>query len=98
MQEVMRIGDEFVVADDDIKDIGYASNDIADIARKYKTNILANISKGSKHNLVAKHYEDDTGLADDILKVIAIIDTLAKVYGVDAKEIASTIQKVIECE
>lgn len=98
MQQIMRIGDEFVLADDNLKDIGQASTEITDVAHKYKTDVLAIISKGDDHNLVAQHHEHDTLLEQDVIKAIVLVDTIADTYKVDATQVAEAIKMVIEEE
>ena len=95
MQQIMRIGDEFVVADDDIKDIGRTSTDITNAAKKYKADVLAIIAKGDKHSLVTQHHEHDTELEQDIVKVVMLIYTIANTYEVDVHKVAEAIQYII---
>lgn len=92
MQEVMRIGDQFVMADDDVKDISHTGTDITDAAQKYKTDVLAVISKGDKHQLVAQHHERDTLLYEDIGRIIALIHATADIYNMDAIELMDAIK------
>lgn len=96
MQQVMRIGDEFVLADDDIKDVGHTSVDITNAAKKYKTDVLAIIAKGDKHRLVTQHHEHDTELEEDIVKVVMLIYTIANTYEVDVCKIAEAIKYIID--
>lgn len=96
MQEVMRIGNEFVIADDDIKDVSNTSTAITDAAHKFKTDVLAIIGKGDKHLLVTQSREQETLLADDIVKVILLIHTLADTYKVNARDIAEAINYVMK--
>lgn len=96
MQQVMRIGDEFVVADEDIKDIGDTSTKIVDVAKKYKTDVLAVIAKGDKHRLVTQHHEHDTELEQDIVKVVMLIYTIADTYEVDVHKVAEAIKYIID--
>jgi hypothetical protein len=96
MQEVMRIGDEFVMADDDIKDVGHTSADITNAAKKYKTDVLAIIAKGDKHRLVTQHHEHDTELEEDIVKVVMLIYTIANTYEVDVRKVAEAIKYIID--
>ena len=98
MQQIMRIGNEFVPADDDLKDIGQASTEITDIARKYKTDVLAIIGKGDDHNLVAQHHMRDTLLEEDLIKVVALVETIADTYKVNATQVAEAIKYVVEKE
>lgn len=95
MQEVMRIGDEFVVADEDIKDVANASTEITDVAHKYKADVLAVIGKGDKHLLVAQNHEQETLLAEDLVKVVMLVHTMADTYDVDANDIADAIKYVV---
>jgi len=95
MQEIMRIGNDFVPADKDIKDIGNTSTEIVDVAHKYKTNVLAVISKGDKHNLVTQSNEDDTQLVEDVIKIISIIETIADKYNANANDIIDIIKLII---
>ena len=95
MQEIMRIGDEFVPADDDIKDIGHAIEEITDIAQKYKADVLAIIGKGDTHNLVAQYHVDTTTLEEDLVKIISLVETIADTYKVDANNIAEAIKMVV---
>lgn len=94
MQQVMRIGDTFVPADDDIKDIGQTATDINDVAQKYKTDVLAVIGKGDKHTLVTQHHEQDTELIQDVAKIVALIQTVADTYEMDATELADAVSLV----
>ena len=96
MQQVMRIGDEFVMADDDIKDVGHTSMDITEAAKKYKTDVLAIIAKGDKHRLVTQHHEHDTELEQDIVKVVMLIYTIANTYEVDVSKVAEAIKYIID--
>ena len=96
MQEIMRIGDQFVPADEDIKDIGHTGTEITDIAKKYKTDVLAVIGKGDKHNLVTQHHESDTELWQDLAKTIALIQSMAEAYDVEATDIVDAIKFIIE--
>lgn len=96
MQKIMRIGDEFVIADDDIKDIGHTGTEITDIARKYKTDVLAVIGKGDRHNLVTQHHENETELWQDLAKIIALIQSMAESYNVEATDIVDAIKFIIE--
>lgn len=96
MQQVMRIGDEFVMADEDIKDIGNTSTEINDAAKKYKTDVLAIIAKGDKHRLVTQHHEHDTELEQDIVKVVMLIYTIADTYEVDVHKVAEAIKYIID--
>ena len=96
MQQVMRIGDEFVVADDDIKDIGHTSEEINNTASKYKTDVLAIIAKGDKHRLVTQHREHETELEQDIVKVVMLIYTIANTYEVDVRKIAEAVKYIID--
>lgn len=95
MQQIMRIGDEFVVADDDIKDVGHTSTDITNAAKKYKTDVLAIIAKGDKHSLVTQYHEHDTELEQDIVKVVMLVYTIADTYEVDVHKVAEAIQYII---
>ena len=90
----MRIGDQFVPADDDLNDIGHTGTAITDIARKYKTDVLAVIGKGDKHNLVTQHHEQDTELIQDVAKIVALIQTVADTYEMDATELADAVRLV----
>ena len=92
----MRIGDQFVPADEDIKDIGHTGTEITDIAKKYKTDVLAVIGKGDKHNLVTQHHESDTELWQDLAKTIALIQSMAEAYDVEATDIVDAIKFIIE--
>lgn len=96
MQQVMRIGDEFVVADDDMKDIGKMSTDITNTAKKYKTDVLAIIAKGDKHSLVTQYHEHDTELEQDIVRVVMLIYTIADTYEVDVHKVAEAIKYIID--
>lgn len=96
MQQVMRIGDEFVMADEDIKDIGNTSTEINNTAKKYKTDVLAIIAKGDKHRLVTQHHEHDTELEQDIVKVVMLICTIADTYEVDVRKVAEAIKYIID--
>ena len=96
MQEIMRIGDTFVPADDDIKAIGHASTEITDVSKRYKTDMLAIISKGDTHSLVTQYHENDTQLGDDIIKAASLVNTMADTYNVEATEIADTIKAIVE--
>lgn len=94
--DVMRIGDEFVMADDDIKDIGHTSEEINNTASKYKTDVLAIIAKGDKHRLVTQHREHETELEQDIIKVVMLIYTIANTYEVDVCKVAEAIKFIID--
>ena len=95
MQQVMRIGDTFVPADDDIKDIGQTATYIHDVAQKYKTDVLAVIGKGDKHTMVTQHHEQDTTeLIQDVAKIVALIQTVADTYEMDATELADAVKLV----
>lgn len=96
MQQVMRIGDEFVMADDDIKDVGHTSMEINKAAEKYKTDVLAIIAKGDKHRLVTQHHEHDTELEQDIVKVVMLLYTIANTYEVDVCKIAEAVKYIID--
>ena len=96
MQQVMRIGDEFVIADDDIKDVGRTSIDITNAAKKHKTDVLAIIAKGDKHRLVTQHHEHDTELEQDVVKVVMLIYTIANTYEVDVCKVAEAIKYIID--
>ena len=96
MQQVMRIGDEFVMADDDIKDVGHTSIEINNAAKKYKTDVLAIIAKGDKHRLVTQHHEHDTELEQDIVKVVMLLYTIANTYEVDVRKIAEVVKYIID--
>lgn len=95
MQEIMRIGDEFVPADDDLKDIGHASTEITDVAQKYKADVLAIIGKGDKHHLVAQHYQNGGELEKDIIKAVSLVQTIAHTYEASAIDIAEIIKAVV---
>ena len=92
----MRIGDEFVMADDDIKDVGHTSMEINKAAEKYKTDVLAIIAKGDKHRLVTQHHEHDTELEQDIVKVVMLLYTIANTYEVDVCKIAEAVKYIID--
>lgn len=96
MQEVMRIGDDFVLADKDIKDIGHAGTEITDIARKYKADVLAVIGKGDEHNLVAQHHAHDTELWQDIAKIVILIQAIADAYKVSVADVAEVTKFIID--
>lgn len=96
MQEIMRIGDNFVPTDDDIKAIGHASTEITDVARKYKTDVLAVVGKGDGHHIVTQYHETNTMLETDIIKAISLVESIAETYNVDAKDIADAIKIVID--
>lgn len=97
MQEIMRIGDQLVPADDDIKDIGHTGTEIADIAHKHKTDVLAVIGKGDKHSLVTQHHESDaTELWQDLVKIIALIETTARAYDTQPTDIVDAIKILME--
>lgn len=96
MQEIMRIGNDFVPADNDIKDIVHASTEITDVAHKYKTDVLAVIGKGDEHHLVTQHHARDTMLQDDIIKAISLVETIAGTYNVNAADVADAIKLVVE--
>lgn len=96
MQQVMRIGDTLVPADDDIKDVAQASTEIGDIAHKYRAEMLAVIGKGEKHLLVAQNHEQDTRLEEDLVKIILLVYTMADTYKVDANDIVDAIKYVVE--
>lgn len=96
MQEIMRIGNELVPADKDIKDIMNASTEITDIAHKYKTDVLAVVGKGDKHNIVTQCRENDTTLADDVIRTTSLVQALADTYGENAEEIAATIKTIVD--
>ncbi len=97
MREIMRIGDEFVVADNDIKDISKAGTEITDVAQRYKTDVLAVICKGDKHSLVTQYHEKDTAeLSEDIVKAVSLVYTIADTYSVDAIDVAEMIKIIIE--
>ena len=97
MREIMRIGDEFVVADNDIKDISKAGTEITDIAQRYKTDVLAVICKGDKHSLVTQYHEKDTAeLSEDIVKAVSLVYTIADTYSVNAIDVAEMIKIIIE--
>lgn len=96
MQQVMRIGNTFVPADDDIKDIGQASNEMYEIAKKYKTDMLAVVGKGEKHNLVTQHHENETELWQDLVKIVALVKSMADAYKVDAVDIADAMTFIIK--
>lgn len=98
MQQVMRIGNEFVPADDNLKDIGCTSTEITDVARKYKTDVLAIIGKGDDHNIVAQYHEQETLLEQDLIKAIALVETIADTYKVNATQVAKAITYVVEKE
>lgn len=96
MQEVMRIGDKFVPADKYIKDISNASTEINEVAQKYKTDMLAVIGKGDKHQIVTQHHENMyTKLEEDLAKVISLVETVADSYNVDAIDVADAVKRVI---
>ena len=96
MQEIMRIGDTFVAADDDIKDIGHASEEITDIAQKYKTDILAVIGKGDTHSLVTQYHERETELFKDIARLTELVNSVSDTYNVNANDVADMIKIVVE--
>ena len=96
MQEIMRVGDKFVPADDDIKDISHTSTEIMDVARKYKADVLAIVGKGDKHTLVTQHHENETELWQDVIKLIALVQSMADTYDVDAVDIVEIIKFIIE--
>ena len=96
MQEVMRIGDDFVMADDDIKDIGHTSTEITDVAKKYGTDMLAVVGKGERHNLVTIYHESThTKLVEDLAKIITLVQTIAEAYEIEATQVADAIKILI---
>lgn len=97
MQEVLRIGDQFVPANDDVKDIGKASTEITDIVKKYNADLLAVVGKGEGHNLVTA-YHDDTHekLVKDVTMIIALIQTIAEAYNTDAIEMVDVIKIIMK--
>lgn len=96
MQQIMRIGNDLIPADDDIKDIGHASTDITDVAHKYKTDVMAVISKGDTHSLVTRCSEKEvTELGEDILKIIALVQTTADAYDADALDIVEMMKIIL---
>lgn len=96
MQQVMRIGNDFVPADDNLKDIGRTGTEITDIARKYKTDVLAIIGKGDDHNLVTQYHEHDALLEQDLIKAITLVQAMADTYKAKATDIADAIKLVVE--
>ena len=97
MQQIMRIGDDLVPVDEDIKDISNAGTEIHDVAHRYKTDVLAVICKGDKHSLVTQYHEKDTAeLSEDIVKAVSLVYTIADTYDVDAIDIAEMIKLIIE--
>lgn len=99
MQDIMRIGDKFVPADEDIKDIGHTGTAITDAARKHKTDVLAIIGKGgTQHNLVTQYHEGETELWQDIAKAISLIQAMADTYEVNVMDITDVIKFIIEHE
>lgn len=95
MQEVMRIGNEFVPADKDIKDVANTGTEIADVAKKYKTDMLAVIGKGDKHTLVTQYHETDVKLEADIIKTASLVQTMANTYNVNAADITDAIKIIV---
>lgn len=96
MQEIMRIGDKFVLADKNIKDISNASKEITDIAQKYKTDMLAVIGKGDGHQIVTQHHENmNVKLEEDLAKTISLIEAMAEAYDVNAIDIADAIKIIL---
>ena len=97
MQEILRIGNDLVPANKEIKDIGNTSVEITKIAEKYKTDVLAIIGKGEEYNLVAQHHEEkEYKLEKDIAKIISAIESISDLYEVDSKIIANVIKEVID--
>lgn len=95
MQEIMRIGDEFVVADDDIKDIGHTSTEITDVAKKYNTDVLAVVSKG-EHNITTQCHNEDVKFEENMLRLVALILAFADTYKVDAVKVVELIKILVE--
>lgn len=96
MQELMRIGDKFVLADKDIKDIVSASTEITDVAKKYKTDVLAIIGKGS-HQITTRRTEyKHTQLKQDLAKIVSLIETVANAYNADAIDVADAVKLIID--
>lgn len=97
MKEIMRIGDRLVPADQNLKDIGNASEEITNIAEKYKADVLAIIGKGDGRSIVAQHHEKNTKkLMEDIVKIITIIETIAEEYEVKTLDVIEAINFVID--
>lgn len=96
MKEVLRVGNEFVEANDDIKDIAHVSTAVADIAHKHKVDILAVISKGLDSIVTQNHENDNTQLKEDLVRIISLIESLADTYNVPATNIAEVIKRVID--
>ena len=96
MQEIMRIGDEFVLADEDIKDICSTSKEITNIAEKYKTDVLAVVGKGDEHHLTTIRHERQTKLEVDIARTISMIESIADSYDVNIKDVAEVIKLIID--
>ena len=96
MQQVVRIGDNFVPADDDIKDISHTSTAITDVARKYKADVLAVIGKGENYHVVTQYHEGDTKIEEDIIKALSLIESIAEAYGTTAMDITQLILRIIE--
>ena len=95
----MQIGEKLVVADEDVKDLSEASKEITSVAEKYKTDVLAVISKSSGKQIVAQHREKNTAkFVEDLAKLIAAIEAISKDYDVDPIEIADIINTVLEKE
>lgn len=95
MQQIMRIGNDFVPADDDLKDIGHTNTAITDVAQKYQTDVLAVIGKG-EHNLVTQCRAADTQLEVDIIKLVLLVEAIANTYDVDADDIADAVKLVTD--
>lgn len=99
MQQIMQIGEKLVVADEDVKDLSEASKEITSVAEKYKTDVLAVISKTSGKQIVAQHREkNNTKFIEDLAKIIAVIEAISNDYDVDPIEIADIINTVLEKE
>lgn len=95
MQKVMRIGNEMMPADDDIEAVGHTSTEIVGVAKKYNTDVLAVVSKG-EHNITTQCHSEDTKFEENILRLVALILSLADTHKVDAVKVVELIKLLVE--
>lgn len=95
MQRVLRIGNEMLPADDDIEAVGHTSTEITGIAKKYNTDVLAVVSKG-EHNITTQCHNEDVKFEENILRLVALILSLADTYNVDAVKVVELIKILVE--
>lgn len=96
IKQILKIGDDLVVANEKLKKMKDMDNEIRNLSQKYNVNIISILSCEDDDEIIVSQYnQKETKLITDMAKAVYLINSIAKKYDISENDLADLIMKII---